>query len=78
MRSATTSTIRSPTRRSILRFIEDNWGLGAIGDASFDAKAGSLGNLFSFGGRSHGEHGDGNDRLILDPQTGEPAGHRGH
>jgi phospholipase C len=31
---------------SILRFIEDNWGLGRIGDSSFDARAGSLAGLF--------------------------------
>ena len=33
---------------SILRFIEDNWGLGRIGNQSFDAKAGSLLNMFDF------------------------------
>ena len=27
---------------SILRFVEDNWSTGRIGDASFDARAGSL------------------------------------
>jgi phospholipase C len=52
---------------SILRFIEDNWGLGRIGDQSFDAKAGSLGNLFNF------SHGDFDDKLFLDPITGEPV-----
>jgi phospholipase C len=31
---------------SILRFIEDNWSLGRIGDQSFDSKAGSLANMF--------------------------------
>ena len=51
---------------SILRFIEDNWATGQIGDSSFDAKAGSLDNLFSFGG----ERGR---RLFLDPATGEPT-----
>ena len=59
---------------SILRFIEDNWSLGRIGDASFDAKAGSLENLFDF---TSGRHGLGSRRLILDPATGEPLGH-GH
>jgi phospholipase C len=49
---------------SILRFIEDNWGLGRIGDQSFDAIAGSLDGLF----KSTASKG----RLILDPQTGEP------
>ncbi len=33
---------------SILRFIEDNWNLGRIGDQSFDAIAGSLMNMFQF------------------------------
>jgi phospholipase C len=33
---------------SILRFVEDNWGLGRIGDQSFDEKAGTLLNLFDF------------------------------
>jgi phospholipase C len=57
---------------SVLRFIEDNWGTGRIGDASFDAKAGSLLGLFDFG---HGG-GAGSRKLLLDPATGEPA--RGH
>ena len=50
---------------SILRFIEDNWQLGRIGDQSFDARAGSIGNMFDF---------DPNDKaapkLFLDPTTG--------
>ena len=33
---------------SILRFIEDNWSLGRIGDQSFDIKVGSLPNMFDF------------------------------
>ena len=33
---------------SILRFIEDNWHLGRIGNQSFDAKAGSIMNMFDF------------------------------
>jgi phospholipase C len=52
---------------SILRFIEDNWQTGRIGDQSFDALAGSLGNLFDFT--------DGHaDTLFLDPSTGESTG----
>jgi phospholipase C len=52
---------------SILRFIEDNWQIGQIGDQSFDVMSGSILNLFDF---SHGF-----DRtLILDPTTGEPQG----
>ncbi len=50
---------------SILRFIEDNWGLGRLGNQSFDAKAGTLVRMLNFG-RSHLH------RLILDPRTGEP------
>ena len=33
---------------SILRFIEDNWKVGRIGDFSFDAGAGSLKHMFNF------------------------------
>ncbi len=33
---------------SILRFIEDNWKVGRIGDFSFDTRAGSLKHLFDF------------------------------
>jgi phospholipase C len=57
---------------SVLRFIEDNWGTGRIGDSSFDTKAGSLANMFDFG---HGG-GAGSRTLLLDPSTGQPA--RGH
>jgi phospholipase C len=51
---------------SILRFIEDNWSTGRIGNSSFDAKAGSLSGLFDFSHRRHGV-------LLLDPTTGQPA-----
>jgi phospholipase C len=33
---------------SILRFIEDNWGLGRIGDFSFDTRGKSIKHLFDF------------------------------
>jgi phospholipase C len=36
------------TQSSILSFVEDNWKTGRVGDASFDATAGSLGNLFDY------------------------------
>ena len=49
---------------SILRFIEDNWKLGQIGDQSFDAKAGSLLNMFNF------SQGHAADKLFLDPLNG--------
>ena len=50
---------------SILRFIEDNWNLGRIGNQSADAIAGTLDNMFDFRDRDSGR------RLILNPQTGE-------
>jgi phospholipase C len=34
--------------KSVLRFIEDNWDLGRIGDQSFDALAGSILDSFDF------------------------------
>jgi phospholipase C len=52
---------------SILKFIEDNWNLGQIGDNSTDAIAGSLIPLFNF------ESGAKAKRVILDPSTGTPA-----
>ena len=48
---------------SILRFIEDNWGLGRIGNGSTDEKAGRLDTMFSFTGKKA-------PKLTLDPQTG--------
>jgi phospholipase C len=33
---------------SIIRFIENNWGTGRIGDTSFDRRAGSLAGMFDF------------------------------
>ncbi len=52
---------------SILRLIEDNWGLGRIGDQSTDAIAGSLYPMFDFSNK-------GNRRLILNDSTGQPTG----
>jgi len=49
---------------SILRFIEDNWSLGRIGNQSFDARAGTITNMFDFGGQHR-------ERLILDATTGQ-------
>ena len=51
---------------SILRFIEDNWHLGRIGDQSFDDKAGSLMNMFNF--TTTANH---YANLFLDPLTGK-------
>jgi phospholipase C len=53
---------------SVLRFIEDNWRLGRIGDQSFDEKAGGLGGIFDFA-----QHGQRRRPLILRPDTGEPT-----
>lgn len=50
---------------SILRFIEDDFGLGQVGGGSSDAYAGSVLNLFDFSQ-------NGSAKLILDPSTGEP------
>ena len=61
---------------SILRFIEDNWSTGRIGDDSFDAKAGTLLNLFDFDMRNSEMRAH---SLILDPTTGLPVQEgRGH
>ena len=51
----------------MLRFIEDNWGLGRIGDQSMDEQAGSLLNLFDFR-----EEAPRAGLLFLDPVTGLP------
>jgi len=48
---------------SILKFIEDNWSTGRIGDGSFDASAGDLTNMFDFSKpKAH--------PLTLDPESG--------
>jgi phospholipase C len=54
----------TPTdQTSILKFIEDNWRLGRIGDQSYDALAGELSGMFDFG---HPRP----ETLMLDPATG--------
>ena len=50
---------------SILRFIEDNWNLGRIGNGSTDAIAGTLNGMFDFSRQIH--------PLFLDPRTGQPV-----
>jgi phospholipase C len=50
---------------SILRFIEDNWRTGRIGDDSFDERAGTLDAMFDFGAAAQ-------PTMILNPQTGAP------
>ncbi|HYM69743.1 MAG TPA: alkaline phosphatase family protein [bacterium] len=51
---------------SIIRFIEDNWHVGRLGDQSFDAIAGPILDLFDFGDRRTAA-------LFLAPDTGEPV-----
>jgi phospholipase C len=51
---------------SVLRFIEDNWNLGRIGNGSTDAYAGSLMGLFNFNGGVAAP-------LFLDPSKGTVA-----
>jgi phospholipase C len=54
---------RITDQSSILRFIEDNWGLGRLGNGSTDVKAGTLNGLFDFSNPHHA-------KVLLDPQTG--------
>ncbi|MGW6201030.1 phospholipase C [Kribbella sp. NPDC055110] len=49
---------------SILKFVEDNWQTGRIGDHSFDQRAGSLNSMFSWWAHPNTK------QLILDPKTG--------
>jgi phospholipase C len=51
---------------SILRFIEDNWSTGLIGDHSADARAGSLEHLFHFPNAKA-------PKVLLDPTDGTIA-----
>jgi phospholipase C len=57
---------RLTDQSSILRFIEDNWELGRIGNGSLDEKAGTLTGFFDFDEKAA------NQKLILDPGTGLP------
>jgi phospholipase C len=70
---------------SVLRLIEDNFGLGRLDSpgksvadgGSFDQIAGSFTNLLDFEDGHDGGHDGGHDRsdrlLLLDPNTGQPA-----
>jgi phospholipase C len=49
---------------SVVRFIEDNWGLTQIGNGSFDEFAGTLFNAFDFKAQR-------SDKVILDTFTGQ-------
>jgi phospholipase C len=50
-----------------LRFIEDNWHLGRLGNQSTDAGAGSLLGMFDFN-----EHHSCAPQLMLNALTGNP------
>jgi phospholipase C len=52
---------------SVIRFIEDNWQVGRIGDGSFDVASHSITPMFDFSFRHAATP------LILDPWTGLPA-----
>jgi len=63
---------RVTDQSSVIRFIEDNWNLGRIGNGSTDVIAGTLNGMFDFD--DHRDAGNGNDHLnsalFLDPNTG--------
>lgn len=49
---------------SVVRFIEDNWGLPRIGNGSFDEFSGSIENMFNFKNPP-------DNTVLLDPVTGQ-------
>jgi phospholipase C len=59
---------RVTDQASVLRFIEDNWSLGRIGNGSADAIAGALKGLFDFDTDHRAP------RVFLDPATGAVLG----
>jgi phospholipase C len=50
---------------SVVKFIEYNWGLPAMGNGAADTAAGSIRSMFDFGGSPH-------PFLFLKPSTGSP------
>lgn len=56
---------RTLQQSSVLRFVEDNWKLGRLGNQSFDAEAGSIEPLFNFNRHTR--------RLFLRVHTGTPV-----
>jgi phospholipase C len=58
---------RLTDQSSVLRFIEDNWHLGRLGNQSSDAIAGSLNGLFDFN-EDHSRA----PQLLLNPISGNP------
>jgi phospholipase C len=63
------NTLASQT--AITKFIEDNWRLGSVGPTSFDNIPGTIDNMFNF------NHPARQDKLYLNPQTGEPVQTKG-
>ncbi len=58
---------------SVVKFVEQNWGLPALGNGAADATAGSILSMFDFG------HGPQNPPLHLAAASGEPTtGPQGH
>ncbi|GAC1672301.1 MAG: alkaline phosphatase family protein [Candidatus Acidiferrum sp.] len=55
---------RVTDQSSILRFIEENWNLGRIGNGSTDEVAGTLNGMFDFDDAKHAP------KVLLDPLTG--------
>ena len=53
---------------SILRFVEDNWQTGRIGNSSYDDIAGTLNHMFDFNQHR-------SDKLFLDPVSGGIVNH---
>jgi phospholipase C len=53
---------------SVVKFIEQNWSLPALGNGATDTTAGSLMSMFNF----DSQRGARNGALFLDPSTGEP------
>jgi phospholipase C len=60
---------------SVVKFIEQNWGLPALGNGAADTQAGSIMPLFNFDQNAQSNQaGPPNGSLFLDPTTGEPTG----
>ncbi len=57
---------------SVLRFIEDNWNLGRIGDQSFDTMANPILGHFNFASAPH------TATVLLNPTTGQTARNTGN
>jgi phospholipase C len=53
---------------SVVKFIEQNWSLPALGNGAADARAGSIMPMFNFKSKTPP-----NGTLFLDPATGEPT-----